>query len=229
MSQVEFYGELRRATSSSRLIRYFALRPGIDDLEAFSLYLWNMSLCESLYPVLQGVEVTLRNSIHQAASATFGDEFWFRHRLLAREQGTILQLDSSFGASSNRVESGRYISECSLGFWVGLFRGEYEQILWTRLLPAVFPHAPRRSRSRSELYARLDRIRRLRNRVFHHEPIWHLPHLPEQHHLILETIGWISPAMLAMTRLLDRFHSVYTRGVQQYAIELDSAAQNWSA
>ena len=228
MSQVEFYEELRQATSPSRLVRYFTLRPGIDDLEAFSLYLWDMALCESLYPVLQGIEVTLRNSIHQAASATFGDEFWFRNRLLTREQGTILQLDSSFGTPSNRVGSGKYISECSLGFWVGLFRGEYEQVLWTRLLPAVFPHAPRRFRSRSELYARLDRIRRLRNRVFHHEPIWHLPDLEQQHQQILETIGWISPAMLAMTRLLDRFPSVYTRGAQPYATELENIAQDWA-
>ena len=40
MSQIEFYEELRQATSPSRLVRYFTLRPGIDDLEAFSLYLW---------------------------------------------------------------------------------------------------------------------------------------------------------------------------------------------
>ena len=228
MSQVEFYGELRQATSPSRLMRYFALKPEITDLEAFSLYLWNMSLCESLYPALQGVEVTLRNSIHQAASATFGDEFWFRNRLLAREQGTLLQLDSSFGSSYSRVESGRYIAGCSLGFWVGLFRGEYEQVLWTRLLPEVFPHAPQRFRSRSKLYTRLDRIRRLRNRVFHHEPIWHLPDLPERHELILETLGWLSPAMLAMTRLLDRFPSVYTRGAQPYETELENTAQDWA-
>ena len=74
----------------------------------------------------------------------------------------------------------------------------------------------------------MDRIRRLRNRVFHHEPIWHLPDLPKQHELILETIGWISPAMLAATRLLDRFDSVYTRGAQPYAAELETIAQNWN-
>ena len=228
MSQVEFYSELRGASSHARLTRYFTHTSGMDDLEAFSLYLWNISLCESLYPVLQGVEVTLRNSIHQAAAATFGDEFWFQSRLFAREQETILKVASSLGSTAKQVHSGRYISECSLGFWVGLFRGEYEQVLWTSLLPKVFPHAPRGIRSRSRLYQRLDRIRRLRNRVFHHEPIWHLPDLPQQHRLILDTIGWISPAMLAMTRLLDRFDSVYTRGAQHYATELESIARNWN-
>lgn len=72
-------------------------------------------------------------------------------------------------------------------------------------------------------------IRRLRNRVFHHEPVWHLRDLEEQHQRILETIGWISPAMPEMTRLIDRFDSVYTRGADHYATELDSVAQSWNA
>ena len=75
----------------------------------------------------------------------------------------------------------------------------------------------------------MDGIRRLRNRVSHHEPIWHLPNLAEQHAEILETIGWISPAMLAVTRMLDRFDSVYTMEPQRYIEELYSIALNWSA
>ena len=67
------------------------------------------------------------------------------------------------------------------------------------------------------------------NRVLHHEPVRRPNGLPEQHHQILETIGWISPALLAVTRLLDQFSSVYTRGAQHYALELESVAQNWSA
>ena len=117
----------------------------------------------------------------------------------------------------------------SLGFWVDLFKGRYEQILWPALLPDVLPFATKKQRHRERLYQRLAKIQRLRNRVFHHEPIWHLPDLPEQHRLILETIGWISPEMLAMTRLLDRFDSVYTRGADHYERELDSVAQNWGA
>lgn len=148
---------------------------------------------------------------------------------MGRERETIQNLVAAFAPTINQPDPVHYISECSFGFWVGLFRGDYEQALWNRLLPAVFPHAPRRLRSRSGLYERLDRIRRLRNRVFHHEPIWHLQDLEQQHELILETIGWISPAMLELTRLLDRFDSVYTMGAQHYAIELDSIAQNWSA
>ncbi len=121
------------------------------------------------------------------------------------------------------------MANLTLGFWLSLFRIRYEQVLWPKLLEPVFPHCPRNQRTRQNAYLRLDQIRRLRNRVFHHEPIWRLPDLSEQHLLILETIGWISPVMLAMTEMLDRFSSVYTRGAQHYALELESVAQNWSA
>ena len=110
---------------------------------------------------------------------------------------------------------------------MSLFIGRYEVTFWRKLLSAVFPNAPAYLRKRDEIHARLDRIRRLRNRVFHHEPIWHLRDLPEQHRLILETIGWISPAMLAMTGLLDRFDNVYTGGTQPYVEGLKSVAENW--
>ena len=139
-----------------------------------------------------------------------------------------LRFRLNFSGNKN-PSAGDLVSGLSLGFWVSLFKGQYERILWPRLLPDVFPHAPRRLRARKGISKRVDRIRRLRNRVFHHEPVWHLPDLEEQHHLILETIGWINPAMLEMTRLLDRFDSVYTRGSRPYAPELESIAQNWRA
>ena len=93
----------------------------------------------------------------------------------------------------------------------------------------VFPNATNKQRARESIFKRFSDIQRLRNRVFHHEPIWHLPDLAEQHELILETTGWISPAMLQMTLLLDRFASVYTMGPQRYTEELDSVAQSWSS
>jgi hypothetical protein len=63
-----------------------------------------------------------------------------------------------------------------LGFWTALFNAPYERALWNPpmlgLLDDTFPFVPRRSRSRRRLFQHLDTIRRLRNRMFHHEPIW---------------------------------------------------------
>ena len=228
MCQSQYFSEFQRAVSDSRLKPYLNHSLNGDAAQAFGTYLWNLALCESLYPILQGIEVALRNSIHNAASAEFGDEFWFKSHLTGYERKQIEEIEKSFSKLKTPVTPGRFIAECNLGFWENLFNGHHEHILWRKMLRATFPHAPRHLRERRGIRARLDRIRRLRNRVFHHEPIWHLRDLEQQHQLILETIGWISPAMLAVTRLLDRFPSVYTRGAQPYATELENIAQDWA-
>ena len=229
MRQSKYFGEFQESVSNERLRPYLNRSPAGDHAQAFARYLWNLRLSESLYPSLQGTEIALRNSIHQAACEAFGDEYWFRTKLIEREKETFLRLDSTLRTGTRGISPGRYVTEFSFGFWVGLFRGDYEQILWTRMLPSVFPLAPRRFRRRDGLHSRLDRIRRLRNRVFHHEPIWYWQDLEQRHEEILESIGWISPAMLSATGLLDRFDSVYTRGAEPYVSELESIAQNWGA
>ena len=50
---------------------------------------------------------------------------------------------------------------------------------------------PRRIRNRNTILHRLEAIRRFRNRVFHHEPIWKKPYLQRWHGQIIETIGWV--------------------------------------
>jgi len=66
------------------------------------------------------------------------------------------------------------------------------------------------------LSKRLHPVRHLRNRVFHHEPIWHWRDLVQQHNELLEAISWINPAMLEMIKVLDRFPDVRQQGVQTY-------------
>ena len=229
MSQDSFLNNLIDPVSSELLEPYRRANPQ-SDASSFAAYVWNITLSKSLYPALNCFEISLRNSVHAAGTRQFGTEFWFGGRLRQDEADRVNSLRFRLNFYGNKNPSaGDLVSGLSLGFWVSLFKGQYERILWPRLLPDVFPHAPRRQRARKGISKRVDRIRRLRNRGFHHEPVWHLPDLEEQHHLILETIGWISPAMLEMTRLLDRFDSVYTRGSRPYAPELESIAQNWRA
>lgn len=79
---------------------------------------------------------------------------------------------------------GRLLSKLSLGFWVGLCRSPYEQgrpsgpALWPAAIPIAFPFLPRDHRNRPAILQRLDGIRELRNRTFHHEAIGdrNLPH-----------------------------------------------------
>lgn len=56
---------------------------------------------------------------------------------------------------------------------------------------------------------RLSNIRKLRNRIFHYEPIWYYPDLEEQHAKVLEAINWINPAMKEFVLLIDQFPTCY--------------------
>ena len=227
MIQSDFFSNLANAISGDRFAPYASRH----EADAFGVYAWNIALCESLYPALNCLEIVLRNSIHAAAVREFGAEDWFQSRLHPNELEKVNRLSddlrrkrpvAGFGVSD-------LVSNLTLGFWLSLFRTGYEPILWPKLLEPVFPYCPRELRTRKRLYARLSKIHILRNRVFHHEPIWHWADLPEQHGLILETIGWISPAMLDLARLLDRFPGVYTAGVQPYTQQIGAIAQNRGA
>ena len=192
---------------------------------ALSTYLWNLALCESLYPSLHGIEVSLRNSIHDTASSKFGNELWFTSLLVGREKETIEKIGNDFSRRNIEATPGKYISECNFGFWVGLFKSEYEHKLWREMTGDVFPYASRRSRTRSTIRNRLDGIRRLRNRVFHFEPVWRLPDLRQQHFDILETIGWINPTFREMTELVDRFPRVFDDGPVAFQARLETLNQ----
>ena len=106
-----------------------------------------------------------------------------------------------------------------------MFDSWYEQKLWPRLLEPIFPYIPRKQRTRSQLASRLHEIRLLRNRVFHHEPLWNRTNINAQHGLIIETIGWINPAMRQFVEILDRFPQIYARGSGYYEQQIGKVSE----
>src|SRR5467141_2132083 len=91
--QEDFFLILCQATSTVRLDAYRQRRirrnVGDSDLEVCADYLWNIALCESLYPVLQWLEVTLRNNLHESISALYGSN-WFNSSIIqSREADTV--------------------------------------------------------------------------------------------------------------------------------------------
>lgn len=113
------------------------------------------------------------------------------------------------------------VAELSFGFWTTLLNRKYEGIFWPRLLEETFPHLVASKRTRATLSKRFEKIRRLRNRVFHHEPIWKFEDLETRHSEILETLGWINRELERTVTMIDRFPTIYSSGVSQYRHLLD--------
>lgn len=216
--QADFSDQLRRAISHERLGAYCQRGNSHDDLELFAHYAWNMALSESLYTPLQCLEVGLRNGIHDAATEYFKTDQWFDLPgvLYPPEFSKVQEAKGALLKSKKPLNAGRIIPELTFGFWTSLFDVRYEKILWPWLLKPVVPNMPRHIRIRKNLSKRLNRVRILRNRIFHHEPIWQWHDLQSQHTDTLEAIKWVNPAMMAFVEQFDRFEEIHKNGICEY-------------
>jgi hypothetical protein len=219
-------GDLAHPISSERLGRYRRQSSETSEIEAIANYFWNINLSEALYPSLHALEISLRNSIHTAACSVYRSEFWFdTPELLIRWQPTEIQRAREHLARMNKPQNpGRIIAELRLGFWTTLLSGPYERRLWKpngfEMLRLSFPYMPPRFRTRKRVYDRFNKLRQLRNRVFHFEPIFDSPTLVHDHNAIVEAINWISPKLAEVVTVQDRFMDVHRLGWAQVRHQL---------
>ena len=104
------------------------------------------------------------------------------------------------------ITTGGLMAELSFGFWVTILGLKYDTSLWIPVLRHAFSHRPRRT-ERHQVQGALNAIRRLRNRVAHHEPIMHRQ-LDEDHDLILRVIYWSCPETSKWVESQSRFPSI---------------------
>ncbi len=199
-----------------------------DGLDVLARYVWNMALCEALYPALQCLEIALRNTLHAAIAPQFANPEWLTAPppvLAVREAAAVAEGLQTLNRQRKLPTTGRLIAELNFGFWTSLLDRRYEPTLWPRLLRSAFPYLPRRRRTRHTLSARFTEVRRLRNRVFHHESIWQWQNLPQQHRDVIEALGWISPPLMRTVVAVDRFPAVYAGGAAVLRSQLDASAR----
>lgn len=195
-----------------RLKRYLA--KSNDDIRlSLQLYCYNTSVSESLYTSLQGLEICLRNSIDLQLIAKYGEAWVFEKREIFSHPQTEM-IDGAIKSlrnDSRDLTRDRVISELSLGFWVGVLGRKYETSLWRECLRHAFPNRPKRV-ERKQIHKVLNAIRRLRNRVAHHEPILHRD-LRADHRDILALISWMCPQTSEWVRAQSRFEEAFARYV----------------
>ena len=207
---------IKKALSIPRFEGY-RRTPTEPDIECMKRYVWNVALSEALYPTIQFLEIALRNSIHDAATSAFNNDFWFDNPKVISNPKTLRIISGAKGALAKAhkpIESGRVVAELDFGFWRALFYNEYERKLWRQIIGDVFPNAPRRQRQRRLISPRVEKVRDLRNRISHHEPIWHWSDLENRHQEMLETIEWINTPLRELVEICDRFDEVYSMDVQ---------------
>ena len=164
--------EFAAVFSSARVERYRARCHG-NERFAMAAYQHNILLSEALTPLLNIVEVALRNAVHRELTKYYGRDDWWHawagnHGLQAR-MADVEVVSARLRARRQPRTADRIVAELTFGFWVTLFNAEYQRELWSALRKA-FPHCPKKLRKRAAIASMVNRIRMLRNRAFHHEP-----------------------------------------------------------
>jgi hypothetical protein len=233
------FKDFERIVSRHRLQRY--RRATKSKQEAVALYLWNVALSEALYSPLHFFEVAFRNATHQALTNYTGNNSrWFmdnsglmqgRHQQQVHDalnelckkgksQFLGLETDANYPKEPQRV-----VAELSLGFWINLYSSPYTQTIVSATISLVFPNGPKeivKDKRQDFLYPRLREVLDLRNRIFHHEPIYHWTYvtnntsLMARHQRLCELVSWICNVQPLFLEATDRFIKVHQGGIKPF-------------
>lgn len=222
------YDDFCAIFSESRLATYLKAA-NQDKQQALNLYKLNLRLSEALYPLLCLLEITLRNRISSVLIRHYGNNWFdghqgkgFDEQNLPLLEGKNYEFDEIQKTKNKYLKRGKQITSDTLtadlnfGFWTGMMAGCYEKTLWQHYTSEVFPDAPRKYNLVRNLRSHrkeLNRIRDLRNCVFHYEPVFSTKSLSfcsllEDYEKAKNLLGWLSHDALKLLDEYDRFDSL---------------------
>jgi len=227
--------------SDARLSSYRSFFSPSNDAELYGLYCWNDSISSCFMRLIGVTEVTLRNRFHGVISQHMShgtsnpnnSNDWFNHiGLLGKSKKNIEKITHDITWPSGQytatpknppVSPNQVIANMTFGFWPILL--DCKSLPWGDLLPLIIPNHRYSSHKNywasqiniDGLYERLCKVRDLRNRVAHFEPLWKLKDIFEEKRskkgsTIVPAIEYPSPQTAAES--LHRLNVLYNRTTQ---------------
>lgn len=150
-----------------------------DPYRVIRLYINNSKVSAAYFNDLHFLEVVLRNKFHEELTAVYGPAWYTAPAFL----GLMNKRTTDILAKVQRdlvkrwpvgqsLPPGKVVAELTFGFWLSLTDRALEHALWVPCLHKAF--LPRKAPKRSVLNDDLEKLRQLRNRIAHHEPIFHM-------------------------------------------------------
>lgn len=224
------YEKLKQGLSAQKLNSYSRFLGCQTDKELIAAYMVLQSLQEKFYLPMQLVEITLRNNVNDGIK-----------ELLINRGATINQSNRWYNTvpvtttSKSQVAQAKQKAACEVrgrghnhhdvvarltfGFWVYLLHSPHrltgaanrDHQLWPFLNDRVFPN--RGGKGIPALFNDLNTLNKLRNRLFHHEPIWlgngvnskqrALDKLQNNYSLVMDVLGYLSPDKLILVNSIN--------------------------
>lgn len=148
-----------------------------DTKRAVDLYGWNARISAALLVPLHLAEVTTRNAVDDVLSRVYGAHWpWdpgFERSLPRHRPHSYNPQRDLVSARRRQVIPGKVIADLRFVFWQQMFTARHDGRLWGPHIMTVFPASTctRPSDLRGRIWTDIESIRRLRNRIAHHEPI----------------------------------------------------------
>lgn len=170
--------QIKQVLSISRMSTYeHAVLSDVAFSDALELYAWNAQISAAMLAPLHICEVSIRNAVAEAIQCQYGDLWpWstgFERSL--PNSGRYNSKQDLFNARNNQRTIGKVIPELKFVFWQKMFTGRFDQRLWHNHLDQVLPNLDVTlvlGSKRQKVFTELEQVRKLRNRIAHHEPIF---------------------------------------------------------
>lgn len=207
---------IHASLSGPRMSTYLQATSG-DSKRALDLYGWNARASAALMLPAHFAEVIVRNAVSDALTGLYGPDWpWnptFEGSLPGGPRGRYSPRWDLVSTRTSQPTTGKVIAELKFVFWQKMFTARHDERLWDQAILSLFPHASAKTAEalRGQIYADLDAIRLLRNRIAHHEPIFKR-HLADDLKRVVElvdmrcaaTAGWVRAIETASTVLRER-------------------------
>lgn len=221
------YQQLEQFVSKPRLDR-FLTACGNSKTKAQKLYKANLRVSQEAYPLLNLFEIFLRNAINAQMIVQFMDSDWIvnqkanfmsdpsltRSRFQMRQ--SVQNAEIAIKRKGAAVTSGKVIAEQTFGFWTSLFETHHFRLIGGAPL-RCFVNKPA-TENRSSIAAKLNNIRRFRNRVYHNEPVCFLNNnidfteAQNVIHTIYDLLDWIDHDLKDYVAYFDNIQAKITAG-----------------
>ncbi|EOD9565240.1 TPA: hypothetical protein ACN34E_004507 [Vibrio parahaemolyticus] len=188
------YKALSNVLPQQRLSMYEKIFRTNDPVEIHGSYIWSVKVAASIQPLLSTLEVALRNSIHNSATASISDDWYdalstrvrssWKHK--GRDKSNIAWHQSQVQNIKTKIQGKQapkglnkhdlLVAKMDFGFWDNLLRACFSingdsNALWPQCMPSVFPNLPK-GHTNTTVQTKISELRELRNDIAHNSPVW---------------------------------------------------------
>ncbi|MGC3905396.1 hypothetical protein ACYB2S_12505 [Corynebacterium variabile] len=174
MSKDPSHLDFSKLVSPDRFSTYLNATDG-ELIKARRLYVWNAELAGAWWGPISLTEVVIRNSLNRQMAATYGDSWWHADPFPANAHTKGKVDEALYYLDKKNVlspSSGDVVGASTFGLWTGLLHRANAQRLWRGNLEHVFSNDPGHSCSRGRAFELVTDVKRLRDKIAHHEPIF---------------------------------------------------------